>query len=145
MIGGIQWGAATDGQRIYFAEANSAYIPTTLIPSGQKTNGSYWSAFDVNTGQILWQTPIYTPAVQPQGGRAETPPAGAYTIGGGSVSVAGGVLYGEDAAGDFVALDTTNGQILRTVQSGGASISAPAIVDGVLYWASGYSSVGQTN
>ncbi len=145
MIGGIPWGAATDGQRIYFAEASSAYIPTTLIPSGQKTNGSYWSALDVNTGQILWQTPIYIPAVQPQGGRAETPPAGAYTIGGGSVSVASGVLYGEDAAGDFVALDTTNGQILRTMQSGGASISALAIVDGVLYWASGYPSMGQTN
>ncbi len=145
VIGGIQWGAATDGQRIYFAEANSAYVPTTLIPSGQVTNGSYWSALDVNTGQILWQTPIYTPAVQPQGSRAQTPPAGAYTIGGGSVSVANGVLYGEDAAGDFVALDTTNGQILRSVQSGGASIAAPAIVDGALYWASGYSAVGQTN
>ena len=145
VIGGIQWGAATDGQRIYFAEANSAYVPTTLVPSGQKTNGSYWSALDVNTGQILWQTPIYSPAVTPQGGRAENPPAGAYTIGGGSVSVANGVLYGEDAAGDFVALDTTNGQIFRSVQSGGASISAPAIVDGALYWASGYASVGQTN
>ncbi len=145
VIGGIQWGAATDGQRIYFAEANSAYVQTTLIPSGQTTNGSYWSALDVNTGQILWQTPIYSPAPQPTGNRARNPPAGAYTIGGGSVSVANGVLYGEDAAGDFVALDTTSGQILRTVQSGGASIAAPAIVDGALYWASGYSSVGQTN
>ena len=144
VIGGIQWGAATDGQRIYFAEANSDYVQTTLI-SGQKTNGSYWSALDINTGQILWQTPAYTPAVKPQGNRAQDPPAGAYTIGGGSVSVANGVLYGEDAAGDFVALDTTNGQILRSVSTGGAGISAPAIVDGALYWASGYSSVGQTN
>ncbi len=29
--------------------------------------------------------------------------------------------------------------------SGGAGISAPAIVDGTLFWASGYSATGPTN
>lgn len=54
-------------------------------------------------------------------------------------------MYGEDVAGNFVALDAATGQVLRYFQSGGAAISAPAIVDGVLYWASGYASYGATN
>ncbi len=146
VIGGIQWGAATDGQRIYFSEANSGYVQTKLVPSGLSTNGSFWTALDVNTGQILWQTPTTAPAVAPMvKGRAAPPPAGAKAIGGGSVSVANGVVYGEDAAGTFVALDAATGAVLRSFNSGGAAISAPAIVDGTLFWASGYMNNGQTN
>jgi polyvinyl alcohol dehydrogenase (cytochrome) len=32
-LGGIQWGSATDGVRIYIAEANSAFLPTTTTPA----------------------------------------------------------------------------------------------------------------
>ncbi len=146
VVGGIEWGTATDGQRIYISEANSAYVETTLIPSGQKTNGGFWSAVDASTGQILWQTPTFSPAPIPGGKRTQPPPAsGALTPAGGSVSVANGVMYAEDTAGDFVALDAATGQILRNFNSGGAAFNAPAIVDGALYWSSGYSTTGQTN
>ncbi len=147
VIGGIQWGAATDNQRIYVPNGNSYYTETTLIPSGQKTNGGFWTALDKNTGQILWQTPTLAPAATPAtpGARLPMAPPGAFALVEGSVSVANGVMYGEDVAGNFVALDAATGKVLRYFQSGGAAISAPAIVDGVLYWSSGYGTYGATN
>ena len=78
-IGGIQWGSATDEQRIYIPNGNSGYVETTLIPSGEKTNGGFWSALDKNTGEILWQTPTLAAAVAPTSktaARAAVPPAG---------------------------------------------------------------------
>ena len=54
-------------------------------------------------------------------------------------------MYGEDSAGNFVALDAATGEILRTVQSGGAGVAGPAISLGSLYWASGYATIGATN
>ncbi len=147
VIGGIQWGTATDNQRIYVPNGNSFYVDTALIPSGQHTNGGFWSALDKNTGQILWQTPTLAPSVVPQSkkARAGAPPPNTRALVEGSVSIANGVMYGEDVAGYFVALDAATGQVLRYFQSGGSAIAAPAIVDGVLYWSSGYKSYGTTN
>ena len=144
--GGIEWGTATDGNRVYVPEANSDFTETTLIPSGQKTNGGFWSALDASTGKILWQTPTF--ALQPQmvgSPRTPQPPPGVLAKAEGSVTIANGVLYGEDAAGYFVALDAASGRILKTRQSGGSAIGGPAIVDGVLYWGSGYADIGTGN
>src|SRR2546429_3969084 len=49
----IEWGTATDGQRIYVAIANSDHLPYTLVPSGQQITWGAWSALDVATGKIL--------------------------------------------------------------------------------------------
>jgi len=43
-------------QRIYVAVSNSLHMPYTLVPSGQTINWGAWSALDVATGKILWQT-----------------------------------------------------------------------------------------
>jgi len=132
--GGIQFGAATDGTRVYVANANSEFTSTTLVPSGQRTNGGFWSALDVSSGQILWQTPTFLPQplVPPN-----PVPAGALAKVEGSISVANGVMYGEDTAGAFVSLDAATGRVLKTFQSGGSSIAGPAIAQGTLYWGSG--------
>ena len=143
--GGIEWSTATDGQRIYIPNANSGYVETTLIPSGVKTNGGFWSALDPATGQILWQTPTFSPAPNVTSSRGKPAPTGALAEAEGSVSVANGVMYGEDAAGNFVALDAATGKILATVQSGGAGVAGPAISLGTLYWSSGYATIGATN
>ncbi len=141
--GGIEYGTATDGKRIYVPESNTDYVSTKLV-SGKQTNGGYWSALDPATGKILWQTPA--PALAVHGAEfAPTPPLGAYAATYGAVSVANGVMYGEDQAGNFLALDAATGEILFTFPSGGTSISAPAIVDGTLYWSSGYRLLGATN
>ncbi len=144
--GGIEYGTATDGKRIYVPEGNFDYVPTKLI-SGQQTNGGFWSALDPATGKILWQTPTPALAVNDSlfANTILAPPPGAYAGTPGSVSIANGVMYGEDQAGNFLALDAATGEIDFMLQSGGTSISAPAIVDGTLYWSSGYALLGATN
>jgi polyvinyl alcohol dehydrogenase (cytochrome) len=123
-LGGIEWGTATDGKRIYVAIANSDFLPYTLV-SGQQITWGAWSALDVATGKILWQTADPTPA----------------TIDRGSVSVANGVMYAGSNSGQMYALDTRTGNILWNFASGGSVIDGPSIVDGVLFWGSGYREV----
>ena len=122
LAGGIQWGTATDGQRIYVAIANSQHMPYTLVPSGQTINWGAWSALDVATGKILWQTADPTPG----------------TVDIGAVSVANGVVYAGSLAGQMYALDARTGDIVWGFASGGSVIDGPSIVDGVVYWGSGY-------
>jgi polyvinyl alcohol dehydrogenase (cytochrome) len=133
-LGGIEWGTATDGRRIYVAIANNSHTSYTL-PSGQTITSGSWGALDAATGKILWQT-------------ADPAPAAA-AIDTGSLSVANGVLYADSlaaASGDsnMFALDTETGRILWNFASGGSVIDGPAIVDGVVYWGSGYPRSGFT-
>jgi polyvinyl alcohol dehydrogenase (cytochrome) len=127
-LGGIEWGTATDGQRIYVAVANSDHLPYTLVPSGQQITWGAWSALEVATGKILWQTADPT----------------ANTIDRGSVSVANGVMYAGSNSGQMYALDATTGKILWHFASGGSVIDGPSIVDGTLYWGSGYRNIEGT-
>jgi polyvinyl alcohol dehydrogenase (cytochrome) len=121
-LGGIEWGTATDGKRIYVAIGNNDHLPYTLVPSGQQITWGSWSALDVATGKILWQTADPTPGTTDRG----------------SVSVANGVVYAGSDAGQMYALNTATGNILWSFQSGGTVIDGPSIADGVLYWGSGY-------
>jgi polyvinyl alcohol dehydrogenase (cytochrome) len=124
-LGGIEWGTATDGRRIYVAIANRFHLPYALVPSGQQITWGSWSALDVATGNILWQT------ADPTAGTIDT----------GSVSVANGVMYAGSYSGQMYALDTTSGKILWNFASGGTVIDGPSIVDGALYWGSGYRNI----
>jgi polyvinyl alcohol dehydrogenase (cytochrome) len=126
--GGIEWGSATDGTRIYAAIADfPQHTPYTITSAtGQMSTiaGGSWSALDAATGKILWQT---------------ADPQGAADLG--FVSTANGVVYaGSDApAGDTMyALNASNGTIEWGFPSGGAVISGAAIVNGSVYWGSGY-------
>lgn len=141
-LGGILWGTATDGRRVYVPSANSDFVDVTLVPSGRHTAGGFWSALDATTGKILWQTPSF--GLQPPSGGNHTPP-GAQARAVGSVTIAGDVLYGEDTAGFLIALDAATGRIIRSVQSGGAAIAAPVVVNGAVYWGSGHGADGDTN
>jgi polyvinyl alcohol dehydrogenase (cytochrome) len=124
-LGGIEWGTATDGKRIYVAIGNAGHLPYTLVPSGQQITWGAWSALDVATGKILWQT------ADPTSGTIDT----------GSVSVANGIMYAGSYSGQMYALDTRGGNILWNFASGGSVIDGPSIVDGVLYWGSGYRNI----
>ncbi len=123
-LGGIEWGTATDGKRIYTEIANSGHVNYTLIPSGIQTTGGLWSALDAKTGKILWQTADPTPG----------------SIDFGAVSVANGVVYAgsQGAPGFMYALDAATGEILWSFVSGGSVIDGPSIADGFVYWGSGY-------
>lgn len=133
-LGGLEWGSATDGKRIYFAIANNDGKPyvdnngNPRVPS-LGTAGS-WGAIDPATGAILWQTADPNGAIDP-----------------GAVSVANGVVYGGSLAPAGTAptmfgFDAATGQIKWSFASGGSVNSGPAIVDGVVYWGSGYRNFG---
>jgi len=122
-LGGIEWGTATDGKRIYAAITNNAHKSYPLI-NGQTITWGAWSALDVATGKILWQT---------------ADPAHALAMG--SVSVANGVVYAPSYSGNMHALDASSGNLLWTFASGGSVLDGPSIADGVVYWGSGYKKI----
>jgi polyvinyl alcohol dehydrogenase (cytochrome) len=128
LLGGIEWGSATDGKRIYVAESDLYGVPYTV--NGKTITGGSWAALDAGTGQLLWQTPD---------------PQGAPDLG--FMSIANGVVYAPSDAGsgtNMYALDAATGAIKWSFASGGSVISGASIVNGTVYWGSGYY-VGQEN
>jgi polyvinyl alcohol dehydrogenase (cytochrome) len=121
-LGGIEWGSASDGKRIYVAIGNNSHKPSLLAPNGPVTTGGSWAALDVASGKILWQVADPDPAT--------TDP--------GSVSIANGVVYAGSYAGVMYALDAATGATLWTFDSGGSVLAGPAIVSGTVFWGSGY-------
>ena len=119
-LGGIEWGAATDGDRIYVQNTNLYRQPYVLQPSGGTSAWGAWSGLDAATGKILWQTPDPTP------GAIDT----------GYVSTANGVVYAGSLGSDgwFYAMDAATGAILWSYKSGGSVAAGAAIVDGTVYW-----------
>jgi len=126
IAGGLQWGSAVDGQRVYTANANSNLTPWTL-PDGTTTTDGVWSGLDATTGEVLWQT---------------TPTYGGGTSG--PVTTANGVVFGcsLDPAGYMYALDAATGAIKWSFASGGSCLSGAAISNGMVFWGSGYSNLG---
>ena len=124
--GGLQWGSAVDGKRVYTANANSNLVPWTL-PDGTVTTAGVWSGIDAATGALLWQT------VPTHGGAASGP-----------VTTANGVVFGcsLDPNGFMYALDGATGEVLWEFGSGGSCLSGAAIADGMVFWGSGYSNFG---
>ncbi len=128
-LGGIEWGTASDNQRIYVAVVNSAQQTYTLQPSGLPWNGSYWAALDAATGNILWQVP--------DPGQSTVFP-GDHALALGPVTVAAGVVYVPSMSGHMYALDAASGATLWSFQAPGSVNAAPAVVNGTLYWGTGY-------
>jgi polyvinyl alcohol dehydrogenase (cytochrome) len=137
--GGFEWGTAYDGSRIYGSITNQHHLPYNLTENGvvtdQTVTGGSWSALDPATGKILWQT------ADPQ---SETLPAPVGTVGVwdlAPVTSANGVLYGASMAqtgSQMYALDAATGKILWQYAAGSSVNAAPAVVDGTVYWGSGY-------
>jgi polyvinyl alcohol dehydrogenase (cytochrome) len=123
-LGGMEWGSASDGKRIYVSIANLYGIPTTVGGAGS------WAALDPATGQILWQL---------------GDPNGAITIG--PVTVSNGAVFVSSMAGaanapTMIALSAETGQTIWSYASGSSVNAGPSIVDGVVYWGSGYAHLG---
>jgi polyvinyl alcohol dehydrogenase (cytochrome) len=122
--GGLQWGSAVDGKRVYTQNANSNFKPW---PGPGGATSGVWSGLDAATGQILWET---------------RPPDGGSTSG--PVTTANGVVFGcsLDADGHMYALNAATGDVLWSFASGGSCLSGAAISNGTVYWGSGYSNFG---
>jgi len=128
-VGGIQWGTAFDNQRIYVAISNSAQKPYTLRPSGMPWTGGSWAALDLASGAILWQVP--------DPGFSTVHPS-QHALAMGPVTVANGVVYVASMSGFMYALDAATGTTLWSYQAPGSVNAAPAVVNGTLYWGTGY-------
>ena len=123
-LGGMEWGSATDGKRIYVSIANLYGIPTANGGAGS------WSALDPQTGAILWQV---------------GDPNAAIAIG--PLTAADGVVFvssmsGSPTAPTMLALNAATGQTLWTYASGSSVNAGAAVADGVVYWGSGYAHLG---
>ncbi|GEM_PF-641051 len=147
-LGGMEFGTATDGQRIYFADSNAKF-PTRAPQPTEMTSGeviSYGSvgAFDATTGTRIWQ--VADPAGVAVSGNAEDCDSlagtGANCTGPylkAPVTVANGVVFtcSIEPDGQMYAFDARDGSLLWRFKSGASCESGPAVMDGVVYWASG--------
>jgi polyvinyl alcohol dehydrogenase (cytochrome) len=142
--GGMEWGTAFDGRRIYVSITNHHHIPYKLTQNGIITNetvtGGSWAALEPQSGTIVWQTP------DPQ---VETLPGvgvvGVWDLA--PVTVANGVVYVASMAklatqNQMFALDAATGAILWQFGAGSSVNAGPAVVNGSVYWGSGYSRSG---
>jgi polyvinyl alcohol dehydrogenase (cytochrome) len=118
--GGIQWGSATDGRRVYVAEANSLKRPYKL-PDGQTIRYGSFAALDAVTGKLIWQT------ADPSKGFDKA-----------ALTVANGVLYAGSTTGYMYAIDAATGKVLWQFKGQGSSLAGPAVVNGSVYWGNGY-------
>jgi polyvinyl alcohol dehydrogenase (cytochrome) len=123
--GGIEFGPATDGKRIYVAITNSEHYPYKLYNGPVITWGS-WAALDANTGQFIWQVADPSPNTDQNEDM-------------GSVSVANGVLYAPSFSGYVYAINSATGAFLWSFNTGGTVVDGPALASGSVLWGSGYS------
>ena len=133
-LGGLEWGSASDGVRIYVAICNLFGIPYAAGNAGS------WAALDPATGKILWQV---------------ADPNGSIDLG--PMAVANGVVYAPSMAAPSIfsglppdppstpsmfALDASNGNILWKFAAGSSVNAGATIVNGIVYWGAGYSHLG---
>jgi len=126
-LGGIEWGSATDGERVYVAIANLFGLPYASAPTG---NAGSWSALDPQTGKLLWQVPD---------------PNRAMALG--PVAVANGIVYAGSMGGapqdrNMLALSAKTGATLWSFAAGGSVVAGASIVGDTVYWGSGYANLG---
>jgi polyvinyl alcohol dehydrogenase (cytochrome) len=140
-MGGMEWGTAYDGNRIYVSITNQHHLTYRLSRNGALTDttatGGSWAALDPETGKIIWQT------ADPQTESVGDQTVGVWDLA--PVSAANGVVYAASMAkqgNEFYALDGRMGRILWAWPAGSSVNSGPAIVKGSVYWGSGYSRSG---
>jgi polyvinyl alcohol dehydrogenase (cytochrome) len=132
-LGGIEWGTAYDGGRIYVPLANSDNKQYNLHIDGPSATGGSYAALDPSTGKFDWHVPT---------------PGDGSAWGIGPASAANGVVFVGSSAGtgnNMFALGAGNGKVLWSFPASGSVWSGPAIANGVVYWGSGYGRFAAAN
>jgi polyvinyl alcohol dehydrogenase (cytochrome) len=145
--GGIEYGSAADGVRVYVAEGNTKQVAhdpgTYTLPSGQTINYGSYAALDAATGRILWQVPDPAGAEHLDNGKpcnVGSPREnciGAFAKG--AVNVANGVVFACSTAplGPLYAFDASTGARLWSFDGGASCDTKAAIAGESVYWAVG--------
>lgn len=149
LLGGMEFGAATDGERLYFQNTNFLHKTYTLEAGSpghenETINGGFWSALDSQTGEIIWQTPVPAASLPLEGDIFHViwgeRGKGYFAWPMGAPTVANGVVFAgvSDWDGTMVAMDAATGEILWQYQTGQSIAGAASVVDGRLYWGAGH-------
>jgi polyvinyl alcohol dehydrogenase (cytochrome) len=150
-LGGLQWGSAVDGTRVYTQTNNNGFGPPWTLKGGPQagtTVGSFtgfFSGLDAATGQILWQTRPVENGVPFLGGAM------------GPVTSANGVVFAcsfgqatlnpdysvsNYSGGAMYALDASDGTVLWNFPSGDFCAAGAAVSRGMVFWGTGYKQLG---
>jgi polyvinyl alcohol dehydrogenase (cytochrome) len=149
VLGGIEWGAASDSEKLYVALSDEAFLTPAHpgdppFPDPEKGGGLF--ALKLNNGERLWMTPP-----PPCGARRSCSPGQP-----GAVTVVPGVVFSGSLDGHVRGYSSFDGKVLwdydmardyKTVngvpgRGGSLSVAGPIIVDGTLYAVSGYDLFG---
>jgi polyvinyl alcohol dehydrogenase (cytochrome) len=149
-LGGIQWGAASDGKNVYAAISDLAFVEELIRPgkplSPNPEKGGGLVAIQVATGETMWKA-----APQPCSTRKGCSPAQSA-----AVSVIPGVVFSGSVDGHLRGYSTKDGKIIwdydtardfetvNGVKANGGSLDAagPTIAGGMLFVSSGYGAWG---
>jgi polyvinyl alcohol dehydrogenase (cytochrome) len=142
LLGGVQWGPATDGTNLYVAVSDLAFQGRGLDP----TKGGGISAYQVSDGKLLWKT-----APPGCGDRRPCSPAQSQ-----AVSAIRGAVFSGSIDGHLRAYATDDGKIIwdfdtaRSFDSvngvpakgGSLDVGGPVIAGGMIFVVSGYPGFG---
>jgi polyvinyl alcohol dehydrogenase (cytochrome) len=150
VLGGIEWGIAFDGNRVYAPLSDLGFLPSKAgdLPSNlNPAQGGGMFAFKIENGERLWMTP-------PPGCGDRRPCSPAQSA---AVSVIPGAVFSGSVDGHIRAYSTADGKVIwdydtaheyRTVngtpgKGGSLNASGPVIAGGTLLINSGYSQFGE--
>lgn len=137
--GGIMWGSAVDGDRVYAALSDSRRVGRVTDPE----SGGGLAAVDVRSGKLLWKTPHPDCGTRKPCGKVQAA----------AVTAIPGVVFSGSVDGNLRAYSTADGRMIwefntarefKTVngipaKGGSLSNGGVAVVDGMLFTNSGYS------
>ena len=143
VLGGIEWGTATDGAVVYAAVSDASFKEGGGL---NPASGGGLAAVRVSDGKVVWTT-----AAPGCGDRAKCSPAQSA-----AVTAMPGVVFSGSVDGHMRAYDTASGRIVWDVDTardfetvngvrahgGSIDFAGPTVVDGVLLLTSGYGLMG---
>lgn len=142
LLGGVQWGPATDGTNVYVAISDLAFQGRSIDP----TKGGGISAYRVSDGTLLWKTP-------PPGCGDRRPCSPAQSQ---AVTAIPGAVFSGSIDGHLRAYATTDGKIIwdfdtardfdtvnKVAAHGGSlDVGGPIVAGGMVFVVSGYPGFG---
>ena len=142
LLGGVQWGPATDGTNVYVAVSDLAFVGREPVP----TKGGGISAYRLTDGKLLWTTPPpgcgdRRPCSPAQSQAVTAIPGAVFS---GSVdghlrayaTADGKIIWDFDTARDF---DTVN---KVPAHGGSLDVGGPIVAGGMVFVVSGYPGFG---
>jgi polyvinyl alcohol dehydrogenase (cytochrome) len=146
VLGGVEWGPASDSERLYVAISDEAFVPGPP-PGLDPDKGGGLFALSLEKGNRLW-------SAQPSPCDARRPCSPAQTA---AITAIPGVVFSGSLNGHFRAYSAADGKVLwdydtghefTTVNNvpahgGSMSVAGPVVAGGTVYVLSGYDTFGE--